>query len=65
MMRVECAWCKKDMGSKSDEGAAPGGVSHGICEACRMRVTDDLSRSLTHERPRPKGEPPVRRRVPA
>ncbi len=24
-----------------------------------IRVTDDLTRSLTHERPRPQGPPPI------
>lgn len=37
--RVVCAWCKADL------GAAPGcdADSHGICEACRARLSEERS----------------------
>jgi len=59
-MRILCSWCLRDMGEKPDTANDPEVVTHGICEDCRMRVMDDLSRSITHERPRPKGEPPLK-----
>ena len=60
-MKRVCSWCQKDLGEKPDTANPPEAVTDGICEDCRMRVMDDLSRSITHERPRPKGEPPLRR----
>lgn len=43
-MKRVCCYCRKDMGEKSDEGAEPGSVSHGICEECLARVLEDRRR---------------------
>jgi hypothetical protein len=46
MMRVICAWCKKDLGpsATSTNDAAP--VSHGICPDCVKRVMAPLGKPL-------------------
>ena len=38
-MRVVCAWCQSDMGTKTCEPAMDGAVSHGICRSCFVRMT--------------------------
>ena len=33
-----CAGCKASLGTVEWEGAAPGTVTHGICEACSSKM---------------------------
>ncbi len=34
-MKIECAWCKRDMGEK--EGGTDDQVTHGICPECQEK----------------------------
>lgn len=43
MMKVQCAWCGKDMGEKpAAKIEFDGKVTHGICEKCRDAVLADF-----------------------
>lgn len=33
-MKIVCAWCQKDMGSKLSEENSEGLLSHGVCKEC-------------------------------
>ena len=37
-LRVVCAWCQRPMGWERCDESAQGQVSHGICDACSVRV---------------------------
>ncbi len=36
MLKVECAWCGKDMGEKDGQGEE--GITHGICDECKAQL---------------------------
>jgi hypothetical protein len=46
-MKVECAWCKKDLGSK--EPLEDRSVSHGICPECYAREARGISPTINKE----------------
>lgn len=33
-IRIMCAWCQADLGTKAAPRSAPGAITHGICVAC-------------------------------
>lgn len=35
VLKIVCAWCGKDMGSKDGEGVT--GISHAICPDCKKK----------------------------
>jgi hypothetical protein len=37
-LRVVCAWCQQPLGWERCDERAHGQVSHGICDACSVRV---------------------------
>jgi len=37
---MQCAWCGKPMGEKDGQGVS--GVSHGMCQECYDKLTEDL-----------------------
>ena len=56
-MRVVCAWCKKDLGSKSCEAAMAGHISHGICPDCKAKTLADEC-EVSYAPPAGRGGPP-------
>ena len=42
ILRVICAWCGKDLGTKDGEGTS--GISHGICKECADRMLARIKR---------------------
>lgn len=44
-MRRVCAWCNKDLMAK-EEYASEGGISHGICSQCAIKVTNFEPRTI-------------------
>ena len=40
VITVQCAWCGKPMGEKDGKGVS--GTSHGMCEECYNRLTEDM-----------------------
>jgi len=38
VLKVECAWCGKDMGEKDGKGQE--GTSHGICDECAAKMME-------------------------
>jgi hypothetical protein len=50
LMKVVCAWCKKDLGAKACVPEMVGKISHGICPACA-----DGLREEARTAPRPIG----------
>ena len=49
-MKVICAWCLKDMGTKEclNSGLAEGEepVSHGLCSECRVKVMAEIEQAF-------------------
>lgn len=43
-MKIECAWCGKNMGEKDGEGIE--GVSHSVCEECYEKMTPDAQKNM-------------------
>lgn len=39
-IQVICAWCQKDMGTKS--GNCRDGVSHGMCRQCQQQIREEM-----------------------
>lgn len=42
MMKIECAWCKADLGEK--EGPE-GQVTHSICKDCQIKFLEQVEKS--------------------
>jgi transposase-like protein len=36
IIKIECSYCKKDMGTKDGNGTT--GVSHSICQECAEKI---------------------------
>lgn len=45
-MKVICAWCKKDMGTKNGAPGTHNDVSHGICPECKARVQEEIRQQI-------------------
>jgi hypothetical protein len=45
-MRVICAWCKKDLGTKATTSVDESPVSHGICPDCVKKIMAPLGKPL-------------------
>ena len=49
-MKVICAWCLKDMGTKEclNSGLAEGEepVSHGLCPECKVKVMAEIEQAF-------------------
>ena len=43
-MKIICAWCGKDMGSKEGNGIE--GTSHSICDRCADKLVLEMKRLL-------------------
>jgi len=43
-MKIECAWCGREMGEKDGKGVE--GVSHSVCEECYKKQTSHAKNSL-------------------
>ncbi len=43
-MRIICAWCRRDMGTKP--GGKPQDVSHSCCPECVVKLNADVLPSL-------------------
>ena len=41
-MKVQCAWCKADMGTKACVASMDGQTSHGMCAACATKMESDV-----------------------
>ena len=41
-VRRVCAWCGLEMGVAEFEWEPPGGVTHGMCEACKRVELDKI-----------------------
>ena len=52
-MKVICAWCLKDMGTKEclNTSLAEGEetVSHGLCPECKVKVMAEIERAFAQE----------------
>lgn len=46
MLIVRCGWCKVDQGTKPCEPKDDGMVTHGICEPCLKKVTDEMNQMM-------------------
>ncbi len=42
ILTVECAWCKKVIGEKEDDGQT--GITHGICPECSAKFLSEETR---------------------
>lgn len=42
-MKVECAWCGLDMGSKPCNKGQQDKVSHGICSSCKTKMEKEIA----------------------
>lgn len=40
MLKIICAWCRKDLGERDGEGV--NGTSHSLCLACKAKYMTDL-----------------------
>jgi hypothetical protein len=43
VMKVECSWCKADMGTKPCNEGQQDKVSHGICGSCKIKMEEEIS----------------------
>jgi hypothetical protein len=41
-MKIECAWCKADMGSKPCNEGQQNEVSHGMCGSCKTKMEKEI-----------------------
>ena len=50
VLKIVCAWCRKDLGSKECEGNGneEHSITHGICEECRRKVMEEME---NHKKP--------------
>ena len=43
---IVCAWCKKDMGTKSANGSSVGKTSHSICPECSEKLMREVMKNF-------------------
>lgn len=44
LFTLVCAWCGRLLGSHTLEGPGGDRLSHGICDACRRKVLQEITR---------------------
>lgn len=42
IIKVVCAWCKEEMGTKQADNLPEGSVTHGICPGCYKKQLEQL-----------------------
>jgi len=45
-MKRVCAWCTKDMGQVESKGHGEEIITHGICEACANKISQNKDKDL-------------------
>lgn len=49
--KIQCAWCKKDLGTKDGFGEdMEGKTTHSCCESCSDKMIDDCEDQLEQDK---------------
>jgi len=43
VMKIKCAWCGLDMGTKPCNESQQNVISHSICESCEIKIKKEIS----------------------
>ena len=56
VLKIVCAWCHKDLGTKECEGCNQDEprITHGICEECQRKVMAEIENYKTQNNERRK-----------